>query len=195
MTKSKIGKIIAYVLILLAVCTAIGLIAHFTNGFTSDFKTFYVTVDGKDIMSSSGDYYISESKPLAIDVKYTFGFATQEKHDYTVKIIPNVKDENNFSFTVGEETHSFKDEKDLTSAFNIVKEEKSFKITPKADNLTDFFKILYPEQEISDCEDYGYANMFTAVVTSYNGEASVKIYFAIEGTEAGVKLDKEVIIF
>jgi len=195
MTKSTIGKIIAYVLVLLAVCTAIGLIAHFTNGFTSDFKTFYVTVDGKDVMSSSGGYYTSESKPLTVDVKYTFGFATQENHDYTVKIIPNVKDENDFTFTVGEETHSFKDEKDLTAAFNIVKEEKSFKITPKADNLTDFFKILYPEQEISDCEDYGYADMFTAVVTSYNGEASVKIYFAIEGTEAGVKLDKEVIIF
>lgn len=44
---NKATKIITYILLILAVITVIGVVAHFTNGFTSDFKTFYVTVDGK----------------------------------------------------------------------------------------------------------------------------------------------------
>ena len=79
MTKTKIGKIIVYVLLLLAVVAAIGVIAHFTNGFTSDFQTFYVTVNGKDVMGSSGGFQVSPSEPLKVDVKYTFGFANDEQ--------------------------------------------------------------------------------------------------------------------
>ena len=42
MSKGKtVGKIIAYVLVLLVVVGVIGVIVRFTGGFTSDFKTFY----------------------------------------------------------------------------------------------------------------------------------------------------------
>lgn len=43
-TGKTISKIVAYVLVLLVVVATIGLIVRFTGGFTSDFKTFYVTV-------------------------------------------------------------------------------------------------------------------------------------------------------
>ena len=36
---NKATKIITYILLILAVITVIGVVAHFTNGFTSDFKT------------------------------------------------------------------------------------------------------------------------------------------------------------
>ena len=42
-----IAKIIAYVLIALALVATVGLIYKFTNGFNEDFKTFYVEYDGK----------------------------------------------------------------------------------------------------------------------------------------------------
>ena len=65
-------KIISIVLIILLIGTAIGVIAYFTNGFTGEFKTFYVTVNGKDVLSSATGYMMSESEPLTVDVKYTF---------------------------------------------------------------------------------------------------------------------------
>lgn len=42
MTKSKIGQVVSYIVILLVIVAVIGVFAHFTNGFTSDFKTFYI---------------------------------------------------------------------------------------------------------------------------------------------------------
>lgn len=80
---NKATKIITYILLVLAVITVIGVVAHFTNGFTSDFKTFYVTIDGKDVMTSSGGYKVTAEKPLQVDVKYTFNFATDETKDYS----------------------------------------------------------------------------------------------------------------
>ena len=195
MMNNKVGKIIAYVLLLLAVVAAIGVIAHFTSGFTSDFKTFYVTVNGKNVMNSSGGFQVSLSEPLKVDVKYTFGFANKENKDFSVKIIPNKTTGKDFDFTVGDETHSFYAEKDLTAGFRIDKTENAFTITPRGGTLTDILKAIYPDKEVGDCENNGYDNMFTAVITSYNGEASVEIHFVIDGTATGVILDKEVIVF
>ena len=52
MTKSKIGQVVSYIAILLVIVAVIGVFAYFTNGFTTDFKTFYVSVNGKDVMLS-----------------------------------------------------------------------------------------------------------------------------------------------
>ena len=61
--------------------------------------------------------------------------------------------------------------------------------------LTDVLKAVYAGKEIGDCENYGYADMFTAVITSYNGESTVKLHFSIDGTATGVIIDKETIVF
>ena len=71
MTGAKVGKIIAYILVVLALVSAIGFIAYFTGGFTSGFKTFYVEVDGKQIMTSANDYKIPAGESMTVDVKYT----------------------------------------------------------------------------------------------------------------------------
>ena len=101
MTKSKIGQVVSYIAILLVIVAVIGVFAHFTNGFTSDFKTFYVSVDGKDVMISGSGYAISENEPLSVDVKYTFGaFNKNETKDYSVKIVPNKIENSDFTYTV-----------------------------------------------------------------------------------------------
>ena len=51
MKHNNVIKVITWVLVLLAVTTAGGAIAYFTNGFTEDFKTFYLTVEDKDILT------------------------------------------------------------------------------------------------------------------------------------------------
>lgn len=52
-TGKTVGKVIAYILVLLAVVGVVGVIIRFTGGFTSDFKTFYVSVDGKDVLTDT----------------------------------------------------------------------------------------------------------------------------------------------
>ena len=195
MTKSKIGQVVSYIVILLVIVAVIGVFAHFTNGFTSDFKTFYVSVDGKDVMISGNGYVISESEPLSVDVKYTFGsFNKNETKDYSVKIIPNKIENSDFTYTVDGESKSFQLETDLTAAFEIDKGEKSFTVKPKGKSLIEVLTAFYGT-EVTDCENKGYTDMFTIIVTSYNGEASVKLNFTIAGKVVGVVLDREVIVF
>ena len=62
-------------------------------------------------------------------------------------------------------------------------------------NLSAILASVYPDSTVSDCENKGYENMFTLVVTSYNGEAEVRINFTVTEDIQGVILDKEVIEF
>lgn len=192
---TKTTKIITYIAIVLAVITVIGVVAHFTNGFTSDFKTFYVTVDGKDVMTSAGGYRVTTSKPLEVDVKYTFG-ALNNKVDkgYSLKIIPNNIPDKDFTYTVDGEMKYFQSETDLSDGFEIDKGEKSFRIKPKGETISEVLSAVYGKS-ITDCESKGYTNMFTVIVTSYNGEASVKLNFSLAIRVAGITLDKEAILF
>ena len=195
MTKTKIGQVVSYIVILLVIVAVIGVFAYFTNGFTSDFKTFYVSVNGKDVMISGSGYAISENEPLSVDVKYTFGaFNKNDTKDYSVKIVPNKIENSDFTYTVDGEIKSFQSETDLTAAFEIEKGEKSFTVKPKGKSLTEVLTAFYGK-EVTDCENKGYTDMFTIIVTSYNGEASVKVNFAVAGKVIGVSFDKEVILF
>lgn len=192
---TKTTKIITYIAIVLAVITVIGVVAHFTNGFTSDFKTFYITVDGKDVMTSAGGYRVTTSKPLEVDVKYTFG-ALNNKVDkgYSLKIIPNNIPDKDFTYTVDGEMKYFQSETDLSDGFEIDKGEKSFRIKPKGETISEVLSAVYGKS-ITDCESKGYTDMFTIIVTSYNGEASVKLDFSLAIRVAGITLDKEAILF
>lgn len=192
---TKTTKIITYIAIVLAVITVIGVVAHFTNGFTSDFKTFYVTVDGKDVMTSAGGYRVTTSKPLEVDVKYTFGALNNKvDKDYSLKIIPNNIPDKDFTYTVDGEMKYFQSETDLSDGFEIDKGEKSFKIKPKGETISEVLSAVYGK-EVTDCENKGYTDMFTIIVTSYNGEASVKLIFSLAIRVAGITLDKEAILF
>lgn len=192
---TKTTKIITYIAIVLAVITVIGVVAHFTNGFTSDFKTFYVTVDGKDVMTSAGGYRVTTSKPLEVDVKYTFGALNNKvDKDYSLKIIPNNIPDKDFTYTVDGEMKYFQPETDLSDGFEIDKGEKSFRIKPKGETIAEVLSAVYGK-EVTDCENKGYTDMFTIIVTSYNGEASVKLDFSLAIRVAGIALDKEAILF
>lgn len=193
-TGKTVGKVIAYILVLLVVAGVIAVIVRFTGGFTSDFKTFYVSVDGKDILTSAGGYEITNEKPLTVDVKYTFGSAGGDVSGYSVKVVPHAVEGKDFDFTLDDQVYSFQAETDLTAGFDIAREETSFTITPKG-GVTEVLRAVYPNNEIGDCSDKGYEDMYALIVTSYNGEASVTLYFSVLQEVAGVTLDQEVIEF
>lgn len=192
---TKTTKIITYIAIVLAVITVIGIVAHFTNGFTSDFKTFYVTVDGKDVMTSAGGYRVTTSKPLEVDVKYTFGALNNKvDKDYSLKIIPNNIPDKDFTYTVDGEMKYFQSETDLSDGFEIDKGEKSFRIKPKGETIAEVLSAVY-EKSITNCENKGYTDMFTIIITSFNGESSVKLDFSLAVRVTDITLDREAILF
>lgn len=191
---TKATTIIAYVLIVLALVGVIGFIAKFTSGFTSDFKTFYVTIDDKDIMTEANHYAIGKSETMKVDIKYTFNSSNSEVSGYSVKIVPNVSEDKNFEFMVDGEVHSFYDIEDLTNGFIVEKSETSFTITPKGE-LTDILRAVYPEGEVSDCSEHNHYNMFSLVITSYNGASTVTVNFAVLREAERVFFDQEAIVF
>ena len=195
MTKNNVTRVVVYIIILLAIFALIGVVAYFTNGFTSDFKTFFVKVDGRNVMTSSGGYSISESEPLKVDVRYTFGFVSKDNNDYSVRIVPNKTEGCDFEYIVGDETHSFFEETDLTDGFTILKTKDSFTLSPKGRTLNDILGSVYPDEEISNCEGFGYADMFTVIVTAYNQEERVKLNFVIDGIIIDVSIDPGVVVF
>lgn len=190
----KWSKIIIYALIILALIGILGFIIYFTGGFTTDFTGFYATVDGKDVLSTGNGFRMKENDPLEVEVKYVFASPNDEAKGYTVKVVPNAIDGKDFDFSLNGDKYSYQSEQDLTAGFDIKKEDDSFTIAPKG-NLTEILSAVYPNDTIGDCEDKGYENMFTLVVTSYNGKAEVRINFTVVESIRGVILDQEVIEF
>lgn len=193
-TGKTVAKVIAYILVVLVLAGVIGVIVRFTGGFTSSFKTFYVSVDGKDVLTSAGGYEVTNEKPLNVDVKYTFGSAGGDVSGYTVKVVPHVVDGKDFDFSLDGQIYSFQAETNLTPGFDIEYGENSFTLTPKG-TVTDVLQAVYPNNEISGCEGKGYTDMYSLIVTSYNGESSVTLYFSVIEEVAGIELDQEVIVF
>lgn len=190
----KTVKIISYIVLALIFVAVCGCIVYFTGGFTSDFKTFYVSVDGKDIMTTANDYKLSMDIPTQVNVKYTFGALNKDISGYSVKVIPNAIDGKNFDFTVDGQVYSYQAESDLTNGFEIEESETAFMIKPKG-GINHILGAIYPDCEISDCRDKTYQNMYSLVVTAYNGTASVKINFSIDEPLYDIILDKGEIVF
>ena len=190
----KWSKIIIYALIILALIGILGFIIYFTGGFTTDFTGFYATVDGKDVLSTGNGFRMKENDPLEVEVKYVFASPNDDAKGYTVKVVPNAIDGKDFDFSLNGDKYSYQSEQDLTAGFDIKQEDDSFTIAPKG-NLTEILSTVYPNDTIGDCEDKGYENMFTLVVTSYNGKAEIRINFTVVESIRGVILDQEVIEF
>ena len=99
-----------------------------------------------------------------------------------------------FDFTLDGEVYSYQAEKDLTDGFDIVYEENMFTLKPKG-NLTQIMQANYPDKTVADCVKYGYRDMFTLVITSYNGESTIYLNFSVPEKVAGVEINPGVILF
>ena len=190
----KWTKILIYALIVLALIGILGFIIYFTGGFTTDFTGFYVTVDGEDVLSTGSNFQTRHDDPMHVEVKYVFASPNDQAKGYSVKVVPNPIKDKDFDFRLNGDLYAFQAEDDLTAGFEIKQEDTSFTLTPKGD-LTAILSAVYPGYTVADCNDKAYENMFTLIVTSYNGEAEVHINFTVTEDIQGVILDQEVIEF
>ena len=181
------AKIIGYGLVVLLIAAAIGLTYQYTNGFNEDFKTFYVEYGGNKILSTQTTLELESGKTHTFNVKYTFDKEDTKPKDYSVKVIPNMKKD--FDYTVNGERYLFSKIKDLTDAFKIDKKETSFDIAiPEVLSLktvlSAYHNGAYIEIEQSAIESN--PNPFTIVISSYNG----KVVYNIGLKTADMKIDE-----
>lgn len=191
------AKIIAYVLIALALVAVVGLIYKYTNGFNEDFKTFYVEYNGKQILTTESKLTLEKPETHTFTVKYTFDNEKSEPKDYKVKITPNVA--RDFDYTVNGEKYLFSKTGELTAAFGLKKEQTQFSLTLPADfNLQKALQSANGGKAVSIPEDAEANNPypFRLTVASYNEKVVYHIDLKI--TDVGVTditLNPDEIIF
>ncbi|GHW02805.1 hypothetical protein AGMMS50249_5910 [candidate division SR1 bacterium] len=185
----KIGSAITYILLLLLLAAVVGVVYHFTNGFKTEFTTFYVQQGDTMFYDVTDDYPVPFNEETRFDVKYTFGVLDKELSGYSVKIVPNVSGDKDFDFTVDGLYYSYGGETDLTSAFDLKQYDDYF--TLFVDDTMTMKKVLeklytgktvvVPDNVLND--DY-----FTIVVSSYNGKSTVYINFLFRIPVTGITL-------
>lgn len=192
---------ISFIVTLLVVGLIGGIIAityKYTDGFSSDFKTFYLVHDGKEILTPETKVAFVGGKKYKYEVKYVFENGKDEKKGFTVKVLPNA--EKDFEYTVAENKYKYSGLKDITTAFDIKLAEDSFEINiPENFGIKDVVKFMHGGQEVtfSDGATVDMAYPFKLEVTSYNGAAKYTILFNIVSTAGvtGVTLDPTEIVF
>lgn len=195
---STVGKVITYILLILAVAGIVGFFAFFTNGFTEEFKSFYIEQDGKPVLNTNTSTNMDFGKTYSFNVKYVFDDLTDsENKGYFVKIVPNTNTDTDFLFTADGDEIAFSSIKELTSAFTINRQTDSFTVTiPDKFSMADVLGKVYKDCEIILPEDFDEsAYWYRLEVSSYNGEITYNISFRLGADVQSVELDYSQIIF
>lgn len=193
-TGKKVSKIIAFVLIILLLAGAIGLIFALTNGFTEDFKEFYLTYGDEKIMAQESKQSFKNGETYSFGVKYVLDTGITSK-DYSVKIVTNA--EKTFSYTVDGQTYAFKGGEDYSSVFGLKKDEGAFTFTIPKGGITEAISKRHSDKPVEvnnpDLLKDGY--FFSVLVTSYNEKASCTVRFKLLTGVTGVEFDVKELMF
>ena len=188
------AKIIGIILVLLLVAGLVAVIYKFTNGFNEDFKTFYVEHEGKQILAQDSELVLEPGKTYRFDVKYTFDTGQAEARDYSVEIVPNAKQD--FEYTVDGETYLYSKAGDLSSAFSLKKQKSYFEITLREDmTVQSVLETVHPGQQVKVPENAADVFPYVLCISSYNGNVSYRIAFGLGAEVTGITLDPPSIVF
>ena len=188
-TSKKVGKVLAIVLAVLLLVGAIGLIFALTNGFTEDFKEFYLTCGDEKIMAQESKRDLKNGETYTFGVKYVLDTGITEPKDYSVKIISNA--EKTFSYTVDGQTYAFKGGEDYSSAFSLKKDEGVFTFTIPKEGLTEAISKHHSGKavEVKNPELLKDGYFFSVLVTSYNEKATCTVKIKLLASVTGVEFD------
>ncbi len=194
--KRNFVNVASYLLIVLLIFAICGGIVYFTNGLTTDFKSFYLNVNGIDVLDDKGGFVVSATKSLNVETKYVFGLFNKNLNGYSYSIKSNP--EANFSFKVGEDSYDFAgDNLDFSKCFTIVEKETGLSLTAKASNMQHMLACIFPDSEITINGEVDYTkDLFLLSVNSYNDKVSITLgmIFGIV-SDSDISLDTTEIVF
>ena len=199
MNKNTIAKAISALLVLLLCVGIIAVIAQFMNGFQEEFKTFYLTYKNENIMSANTKRFFEPGEEHRFDVTYTFEFVDENEkpQDYNVKIVSNVDEGNEFTFTVDGETKKYTDGMDLSKAFSLKKQDTYFVFTiPEKATLQSILHSIYGGTVVApDLSDFENLYLFALVVSSYDESVTYNIDFSFGEEVTKIQIYPNEVVF
>ena len=181
-------------ILLLLVVVIVGFAVFFKNyGDKVPNSLFHVTIDGKDIYSTSTGYVISPQMALNVAVKSPSTSDNNGEYTVSIKADSSLK----FTFVKDGKLCLFLSTEDVTKFFDIKNTNNGFALSAKGLTVTDMLNVLYESDSISVEEKAIYYNqtMFWLTISPKdNAESAVRIGFSING-KMSISLDTEEIIF
>ncbi len=197
-------NLIIWILVILLLVGVFGFIYKQTDGLESSLKTFCVEYEDEEILNEKlglrfacgNTYNFGVNRKLDLSL----GDSDEKSVDYTVKVLPSVTDDTDFSFTLrgvfgDSKLYKFSEVGDLTECFDIKTEYDGFSITVP----DSFEKMLGKKEVFSDYEividdEINFLNdLFVIEVVSNDGQA-VHLYFGFDRIDK-IILDKTELIF
>lgn len=193
--KRNFVNVLSYMLIVLLILAICGGIVYFTNGLTTEFKSFYLIVNGEDILDDKGGFAVSANQSLKIEPKYVLGVFNKDLSGYSYEIKANP--EANFSFNVGEDSYDFAgDNLDFSKCFSVVETETELTLTAKAGDIEHMLAYIFPDSEITIDGEVDYSkDLFLLTVKSYNEKALITLGLHYISGVSGITLDVTEIVF
>lgn len=196
-SKGKIIGITLYVLVLLVLCGVFVFAGYFTNWFTTDFVSFYVAIDGENVLEDKNEITLVDYVPLDVDVKYTFGWIDKDLTGYSLELKANPGVD--FKYSVGEDEKSFQDESiDWLQFFDVEQKEDSFSILTKYTSIESMLRALYPEQELTlpdNIEELKDVDVFSLTVYSADKSAHITLGIRLAEGPKSITIDPSEIVF
>ena len=182
MNNKTISEFLSVFLAFFLCIGAVAVIAQLRDKPLEKRKTFSVTYNGEDIFTKDGKIYFTYGEEYLFNVAYTYEFSTDnENTDYSVKIVPNVDEDTDFTFTVDGEEMQYSNVGDLTSGFTLDKQAEYFTLAiPESASLASILQAVYGEAvEAPSAEDCPSPYLYTLVVSSYDESATYYLDFAL----------------
>ncbi|MDE7454741.1 MAG: DUF5034 domain-containing protein, partial [Clostridia bacterium] len=148
---------------------------------------FWVTVDGNRYYVDSDGLVLFDTD---VQVHYLVDWLSGKK-GYSCKIVPAGE---NFGYLVDGQIYEYWDIEDLSSAFEIVEQDKSFTINAKGKKVADVLQALYPNSKVITPTEFEGDFHYKLVITSVDGK-TVSLTFRCAIGADSIEIDPPAIIF
>ena len=167
MQQRKAVTILTIIMLVVLLAGALLYVAEFTDGFDRKFTRLYLSV---------GDAKFFEDTSVALgNTALKVHIAFRLNKNYTVKVVP-AGDE--FTYRVDDKFYSYLSEiDDLTKAFEIQRNGRSFTINAKQRSMSDVLRTLYPNQTVTVPAEVESGYHYRLIVSSDDGRYSIDLTF------------------
>lgn len=184
-------KVLSYIIVIFILVGVLGAIAFLTNNFTQKPATLLVQVNGQLIKGNVDSIVFDKTSPAVFKVLNLSG------QGYTIQIVPEVTDDLDFEFKLGDEVVWFgADQSDYSSVFDITETEDGFEIDFSKCKMADILTAKYPDYAVSEVPNPSSGSYFTLVIKDKGTNSQVRIALnnILDVAVEGVELDEELII-
>ena len=184
------ASIFTYTIVILLLVGVVGLLSVFTDGFTTNLRTFYVEYNGKVLVKNNDSLTLECNK----DLKFNMHFL-DENQDYNVEIIPC----GSFSYSVNGNGFA-RYEKNIetipTDLYSVSKTDDGFVLRLEEFHMMTILKDYHGDDaDIVLGEGFNLFGSYYALVISFSGqEESYKIVFDLKSPVESIELGGDIVL-